>query len=110
MPRALPDLDADTVAAVRKQSERSGITEMTGVQVKEIARANGRLHVGYQHEGTAQTIDADRMVNGAGRVAKVDTLYLKAGDVRPDGIHIEFDPYLRLISNSSVWVCGNALV
>ena len=110
LPRVLPNLDADAVAQVRQESERIGIVVKTGVEVREIGRANGRLRVAYAHEGGEHTIDAERVVNGAGRVANVDTLDLEAGEVRHDGVRIEVDPYLRSVSNPAVWVCGDALV
>ena len=50
------------------------------------------------------------IVNGAGRVANVDTLDLEAGNVAHDGVAVETDEYLRSVSNPSVWVCGDALV
>jgi glutathione reductase (NADPH) len=110
LPRVLPNLDADAVAQVRQESERIGIVVKTGVEVREIGRANGRLRVAYAHEGSEHTVEAERVVNGAGRVANVDTLDLEAGEVRHDGVRIEVDPYLRSVSNPAVWVCGDALV
>ena len=110
LPRVLPNLDADAVAQVRQESERIGIVIKTGVEVREIGRADGRLRVAYAHEGREHTIEAERVVNGAGRVANVDTLDLEAGEVRHDGVRIEVDPYLRSVSNPAVWVCGDALV
>jgi glutathione reductase (NADPH) len=66
--------------------------------------------VRYVHEAREATIDADRVINGAGRIANVDALDLDAGGVRHDGIRIEVDACLRSVSNPSVWVCGDALV
>ncbi len=113
MPRVLPGLEADAVAEVQRESERIGITIKTNVKVKQIARvagARGRLSVTYEHEGREQTAEAARVVNGAGRVANVDTLDLEAGGVRHDGIRVEVEPCLRAVSNPAVWVCGDALV
>ena len=110
LPRVLPGLDADAVAQIRKESERIGIAVRTGVEIKDIARVNGKLRVTYRHDGGAAKINADRVVNGTGRVANVDTLDLEAGGVRHDGVRIEVDPYLRSVSNPAVWVCGDALV
>lgn len=110
LPRVLPGLDADAVAEIRKESERIGIAVKTGVKVREIARANGRLRVSFEHAGAEAKIDADRIVNGTGRVADVDALDLEAGGVRHDGIRVEVDAYLRSVSNPSVWICGDAFV
>ena len=110
MPRLLPRVEADAVAAVQKESERIGVSIKTSVQVKSIEPANGKLRVVYEHDGREQSVEADRVVNGAGRVANVDTLDLDAGNVKHDRIAIEIDDYLRSTSNPSVWVCGDSLV
>ena len=113
LPRLLPRVEADAVAAVQGESERLGIAVRTGVEVTEIARAsgpNGKLRVAYRHEGREEAVEADRVVNGAGRIANVDTLDLEAGNVAHDGIAVAVDDYLRSTSNPSVWVCGDSLV
>ena len=110
LPRLLPRMDADAVAAIRADTERLGVAVNTGVNVKEISESNGKLRVLYEHDGAEHTVEADRVVNGAGRVANVDTLDLDAGNVRHDRIAIEVDDYLRSVSNPSVWVAGDALV
>lgn len=110
LPQVLQGLDADAVTQVRAESERIGIDILTGVEVREVAHAGSRLRVGYCQQGAERSIEADRVVNGAGRVANVAGLDLEAGGVRYDGVRIEVDPYLRSVSNPAVWVCGDALV
>jgi glutathione reductase (NADPH) len=110
LPRVLPGLDADAVAEIRKESERIGIAINTGVKVSEIARVGDKLRVSFVHEGREAKIDADRIVNGTGRVANVDSLDLDTGGVRHDGVRVEVDSYLRSVSNPAVWVCGDAVV
>ena len=109
-PQLLPRIDADAVAAIRGQSEHLGIDVKTDVRVHEIHEENGRLTVLYTHDGKTQQIEADRVVNGAGRVANVDGLDLAAANVAHDGIKIDVDEYLRSTSNPAVWVAGDALV
>ena len=110
LPTILPRMDADAVAALRVESERIGITIKTDVTVNEITEADGRVTVAYHHEGQSHTVTADRVVNGAGRVANVDTLDLDAGGIAHDGIRVETDEFLRSTSNPAVWVAGDALV
>ena len=110
MERLLPRVEADAVAQVQTESERIGVTVKTSVDVKEITKANGKLRVVYEHDGKELTVDTDRVVNGAGRIANVDTLDLDAGNVKHDRVAIEIDEYLRSTSNPSVWVCGDSLV
>ncbi|HIF10594.1 MAG TPA: hypothetical protein EYQ81_12695 [Sneathiellales bacterium] len=48
------------------------------------------------------TVGADRVVNGAERIANVDTLDLDAGNVKHDRVAVDIDEYLRSTSNPSV--------
>lgn len=109
LPRLLPRLDADAVQQVRKESQRIGIEIRTGVDVKEITKADGKLRVRYEDDGSEAVVEADRVVNGTGRMANVDGLDLDAGKVAYDGIRIDVDPYLRSTTNPRVWVAGDAL-
>ncbi len=109
MPRLLPAIEEDAVAAVQSESERLGIAVKTGVKVKEVAKANGKFSIVFEDAEGEQTLSADRVVNGAGRVANVDSLDLDRGEVAHDGIRIAIDDYLRSTSNPAVWVAGDAL-
>lgn len=109
LPRFLPALDEDAVAQLVKESERIGIALTTNVKAKRIARRGGRLVVSFERDGAERTIEADRIVNGAGRVADVDKLDLQAGNVRLRDGRIELDDYMRSVSNPAVYVCGDAL-
>jgi hypothetical protein len=55
------------------------------------------------------TAEADRVVNGAGRVANVDTLDLTAGKVEHSNGRVAVDRHLRSTSNPQVYVCGDAV-
>ncbi len=110
MPRLLPRLDSDAVDAIRGESERIGIDMKTGVEVQRIEKSGDKLRVHFIHDGEQQFIEADRVVNGSGRIANVAELNLDAANIKYDGISIEVDEYLRSVSNPSVWVAGDALV
>src|SRR6266851_2598780 len=109
LPQLLPAMDAEAVAHLAAESERIGIRVKTGVSVKRIEPAEGRLRVIFMHEGTEQAAEADRVLNGAGRIANVDTLGLAAGNVEQANGRISVDRYLRSVSNPLVHVCGDAL-
>ena len=110
MPQLLPRVDKDAVAAIQNESERIGVIIRTGIEVKEIKKAQDRLQVIYVEDGIEITVDADQVVNGAGRVANVDRLDLESGNIKHERFGIEVDEYLRSVSNPSVWVGGDALV
>ena len=109
LPQLLPAMDADAVAQLQMESERIGIRVKTAVTVKRIEPANGRLRVTFDHGGSEQTLDACRVINGAGRVANVDRLDLAAGDVAQTNGRIVLDAHLRSTSNPVVHVCGDAV-
>lgn len=109
-PQLLPRIDADAVAAITAESERLGINLHVGVKVNEIAESGDRLSVRYELDGVEHEIAADRVINGAGRVANVDNLNLTAANIDHDNVRISVDDYLRSTSNPAVWVAGDALV
>jgi glutathione reductase (NADPH) len=109
LPQLLPAIDADAVSHLQTESERIGIRIKTNVSVKRIEPVNGRLRVVFVHEGTEQAAEADRVVNGAGRIANVDKLDLAAGNVEHADGRVAVDRHLRSTSNSQVYVCGDAV-
>ncbi len=109
LPQLLPAMDADAVAQLQAECERIGIGVRTAVAVSKIQPANGRLRVTFVHDGTEHVLEADRVVNGAGRIANVDTLCLEAGNVAQTNGRVSVDAYLRSTSNPTVHVCGDAV-
>jgi glutathione reductase (NADPH) len=109
LPQLLPAMDADAVARLQAESERIGIRVRTAVSVKRIEKANGRLRVVYTREHAEHAAEADRIVNGAGRAANVDTLDLAAGQVEHANGRVALDRHLRSTSNPLVYVCGDAV-
>lgn len=109
LPQLLPALDADAVAHLQAESERIGIAMKTAVTVQRIEPAGGRLRVTFSHGGRDRTLEADRVVNGAGRIADVDGLDLAAGNVAHANGRIAIDAHLRSTSNPAVHVCGDAV-
>lgn len=109
-PQLLPRIDADAVAAISGESERLGINLHVGVKVQEISKSGDQLSVRYELDGVVHDVTADRVINGAGRVANVDSLNLDAANIDHDNVRISVDDYLRSTSNPAVWVAGDALV
>ena len=109
LPRLLDNLDADAVAQLRRETERIGVTIHTGIEVQRIEKASDRLRVVYVEGGSERSVEAERVVNGAGRVADFDELGLRAGEVDAERSRIALDQYLRSTSNPAVYVCGDAV-
>lgn len=108
-PRLLPGMDADAVMQLHRETERIGIAVRTGVEIERIEHAGEGLRVVYRHDGDEHAIEADRVVNGAGRVPNVDGLDLAAGQVASEHGSVFGDAHLRSTSNPAVYVCGDAV-
>ena len=91
LPRLLPQQDQDAVDKIRRECERIGIMLHTGVKVKRVEKAADTLRVVYQDSGEERVVEADRVVNGIGRVPNVDSLDLDAGKIEHDGLRIGVD-------------------
>jgi len=109
LPQLLPAMDADAVARLQAESEHIGIRIKTAVSVKRIERTNGQLRVVFTHDGNEHAAEADRVVNGAGRIANIDTLDLAAGNVEHANGRVMLDRHLRSTSNPLVYVAGDAV-
>lgn len=108
-PRVLPHLDPDLVAVIEKESRRIGIDLRNNVKVEAIEQQGDGFAVRYRQGDETRTVAADKVANGAGRVADVERLDLDAGGIEHDGSTIMVDDYLRSVSNTDVFVAGDAL-
>ncbi|MBR9826076.1 MAG: NAD(P)/FAD-dependent oxidoreductase, partial [Alphaproteobacteria bacterium] len=109
-PQLLPRLDTDAVAQLQAETERLGVTVHTGVGVKEIRTAQKGREVVFEKDGETLIIAAEQVINGAGRMANVDTLDLDKAGIDHDGIRIDVHAHLQSKSNPAIWVAGDALV
>jgi glutathione reductase (NADPH) len=109
LPRLLGNMDADAVAQLCRETERIGVAIHTGVEVRRIERAGDGLRVVYEEGGVERAIEADRVVNSAGRDPVLGDLDLVAGEIAAEQDKIATDAYLRSASNPAVYVCGDAV-
>jgi glutathione reductase (NADPH) len=84
LPRLLDNMDADAVAQLGGETERIGVAIHTGVEVQRIEQAADRFRVVYVEDGSERSVEAERVVHGAGRVADLDDLDLTAGRVEAE--------------------------
>src|SRR5712691_5092168 len=108
LPNLLPSVDPDAAAQLRGESERIGIAIHTGVKVSRIERSGDRYNVVFTEAGAERSITAERVVNGAGRIADIAGLGLDGAGIRHEDGHVLVDDFLRSVSNPAVWVCGDA--
>jgi len=108
LPRLLANMDVDAVAELRRETERIGVAIHTGVEIRRIEKTSDRLRVAYEEGNLERVAEADRVINGAGRVPLLDDLDLVAGEITAEQQKIATDAYLRSASNLAVYVCGDA--
>jgi glutathione reductase (NADPH) len=109
LPQLLANLDADAVAELRRATERIGVAIHTGVEIARIEKTADRLRVVYSDSGSERTVEAERVVNGAGRVPNTAGLDLDAGNIETARGQIASNEHLRSTSNPAVYVCGDVV-
>ncbi len=107
--RFLPRHDADAVEQILAETRRIGIDARGGIAVKAITAVGDRLRVTFEEDGMERTVEADRVVNGAGRIANIEGLDLESGAVAVEHGRVLHDDHLRSTSNHAVWIVGDAL-
>ncbi len=107
--RILTGFDAFTVEKLVEKAADIGIAIQCSVEVTGVKSLDdGSFEVSYQRDGEAQTVTADLVVHGAGRVPNLDGLDLEKGNVQFDrrkGVSV--DEYLRSSSNPIVFAAGD---
>ena len=104
----LSPFDPDLVKQLVDYSQQHGMTIHSGAAVTAIERdAGNTLAVEFEKSGETRTVAADLVVHGAGRIPNLDGLNLKKGEVDFGEQGIRVDPYMRSVSNPSVFTGGD---
>lgn len=115
--RPLNNFDPYLVDMLVQNTRELGIDVRLQTKVQEIEfleankAHNGRLMVHFSNTayGEKQTMNADLVVHGAGRVPEIDDLNLGAADVAHENMKgIKVNEYLQSVSNSAVYTAGDA--
>ena len=107
--RPLAGFDEDVVAHLVRKSNELGMQIHTNATATAIKKdASGQLTVAFEIDGKPETMEADLVVHGAGRVPNLEELDLEKGNVEFDtskGVIV--DDYLRSRSNPMVLAAGD---
>ncbi|HWP42054.1 MAG TPA: NAD(P)/FAD-dependent oxidoreductase [Blastocatellia bacterium] len=106
--RALSGEDEDMVDSLVQHSERLGMEFTFQARVHSIKNRSERLVVEYESGGAAQSLEADFVLNAAGRVPSIDDLDLDKGGVERDRRGVVVNEFLRSASNPQVFAAGDA--
>ncbi len=106
--RALGGHDESLVDALIEFSRRLGIDVRFQSPVGAVRRRGDRLSVEFTADGRASALDADFVLNAAGRVPSIDGLGLAEARVEADPRGIVVDAFLRSPTNRDVFAAGDA--
>ena len=105
--RILKRFDAELASRLVDASIASGITITKGFDTSSIEKIRGSFIV-HGSAGSSQSIEADLVVNCAGRVPDLDDLDLEAGKVTRSQRGIAVNGYLQNAGNPRVYAIGDA--
>ena len=108
-PRVLPSLDVDAGDRIAKLTQELGVKIETAVTIERIEKRREGHEIHYRVDGHKVTACSQVVANGAGRVADLAGLDLKAAGIALDRGRIELDDYLRSVENSDVFFAGDAI-
>ena len=107
-PRMLPQFEPELVGWLMDAFEAAGIDVRTKTTVTAIEKCENGFLVQTNGDGWNVAFEADIVVHAAGRVPAIDRLNLEAGGVTADRGRIVLNEYLQSVSNSAVYVAGDA--
>jgi glutathione reductase (NADPH) len=106
--RPLAGEDEDIVNALVEFSEGLGLQTILQAKVNAAHKQNGNYLVEYETEGKAQSVNADFILNAAGRVPSIDELDLEKAEVERDRRGVVVNEFLRSPSNPNIFAGGDA--
>lgn len=106
--RPLESFDADMVAALVKASRDLGIMVRLNSAVCAIEQGADGFQVQIVTDQQQESLPADLVVHGAGRVPEIDDLDLAAAGVARNERGVLVNDYLQSISNPAVYAAGDA--
>ncbi len=106
-PRILMNFDAELVAPLDETTRELGIELNFNARVTKIVRNGSKVVAHAEVNGMPQTFSADAAVHGAGRIADLEDLDLKAGNVERTKRGVKVSEYFQSTSNPHVYSAGD---
>jgi len=106
--KALSGEDEDIVNALVEFSSTLGIKTITKVRVHSSNDKGDRLKMDCETEGESFSVEADFILNAAGRIPSIGDLALEKADVQYDKRGIIVNDFLRSISNPNIFAAGDS--
>lgn len=106
--RALAGFDEDFIENVVKFTETLGVVFINAAEVQSVAQTGSGLRIELSAGGERRSIEADFVLNAAGRTAAVESLDLPRAGVEASEKGVVVDDYLRSPGNRRVFAGGDA--
>ncbi len=106
--RALAGFDEDFIGTVVKFTETIGVEFINGAEVQSVVQAGIGLRIELSAGGGRRSIEADFVLNAAGRVAAVESLDTAKAGVEASEKGVAVDAHLRSPANRRVFAGGDA--
>jgi len=106
--RPLKSFDPDLVELLVDRGRDAGIDLRRSTTIVDVQPADGGYQITLEHAGTRETIEADLVVHGAGRVAELADLGLDAAGVEWGEHGIQVADHLQSTTNPAVWAAGDS--
>ncbi len=105
--RPLGQFDADMVDHLVTTTRELGIDVRLNTEVRSIEKIGDSLRVQTAIDGTGESVTADLVVHGAGRVPEIDDLDLDRAEVAHDERGVLVNEYLQSVSNPAIYAAGD---
>ncbi|WP_253907475.1 FAD-dependent oxidoreductase [Arthrobacter sp. 35/47] len=106
--RPLKAFDADLVELLIKRGSEAGVEVRRRASITAITKSSSGYTIHTDTTGTPDSIQADLIVHGAGRVAELSRLNLDAGQVAHGKHGVEVAGHLQSTTNPAVYAAGDA--
>ena len=106
--RPLEGFDPELVDQLAQATRELGVDLRLNTTVEGIEKTSSHLSVTVSSDGKQQTIEADMVVHGAGRVPEIQDLGLEMAGVKSSDKGVVVNEYLQSVSNPGVYAAGDA--
>lgn len=107
-PRPLEGFDPDLVTMLVEDIRERGIDLHLNAHAESIEAHGNVLRLTASQGGSKLSLEAEKIVHGAGRVPEIDDLNLEAAGVEWNRHGVKVNEYLQSVSNPAVYAAGDA--
>jgi glutathione reductase (NADPH) len=107
-PRPLPRFDPDLVDQIVESTRGLGVDVQLETEVVKVESEASQLLVRATVSGQERTVEADMVVQAAGRVPEIDDLNLDVAGVEWNKHGVTVNEFLQSVSNPAVYAAGDA--